>query len=632
MAVKSGGGGGGKGSAIRAGRAFVELGADDSGLRTVLTRAKSLVLSTGKALAIAGGTLLGLGGGVLGTVGKAFQETVQHFDEVKKASDRLGTSAESISALGYAASQSGSDMAELESAAKNLQKNLANGSDGFKEIGLDAEKLKGMKLEDQFAAVADAIASMGEGEQGPAAMELMGKAGARMVPMLKNGAAGIKALVAEAGKVGSIVSGEDAEAAERAGDAIDRAWISVKNTFLAVGASMLPQIERLEMLSAIVVDLVGQVRTFISDNRELVVGIAAAAGVAVALGAAFVGIGTTLAVLSVAAGGFGVAITAIGGIMAAVFNPVTLIVGALAVAVAAMTAAVIADFGDHNAALELASFVWAGLLETFQKTWGGISDALAAGDLKLALKVGLAGLDVIWQGALLGMTIAWNIFKAAFVDTFHDGVTGIELLWNDAGAAIQQVILSVLQTLAENFSEFFTKVLGTAADVAEAVGMDSLAGDLRVIQEVGPGVFAEAKKLTEEQRAADEKAIKAKAELAQADRNAARAADALAQAMGLAAAKAELEAVNAEARIAANTKEFADHMKMMGGPVNFGKQQAAIAGMSSLVSGGFGAGLGSSGQSGSPAQVLGKKQLGEMQEMNEKLGKIEKKVGGFMAD
>jgi hypothetical protein len=206
------------------------------------------------------------------------------------------------------------------------------------------------------------------------------------------------------------------------------------------------------------------------------------------------------------------------------------------------------------------STVWGGITDTFNKTWGGITDALAAGDMKLAFKILVAGLDVLWKGFLLGLRIGWNTFKAVFVDGWHAAVTEIELAWNDLGAGIEDVMLGVLQMVAEKFGEFFTKVLGRAADLADKVGASEFAGSLRAIGGASGADFKMARELNELDRRAKEKEIRAAAAKEQADRDAARAAALLATALDLATAKATLEALTREA---ANKRIERENDKMM---------------------------------------------------------------------
>lgn len=638
MAVGGGSSGSG-GKGIRAGRAYVEAKLDDTGLRAGLEKARRMVMRFGASLAAGGGVLIGIGTAIVGPIIASFREVVDHFDKLNKAADRTGATTEALSKLAYAAEQSDASLEDVTTGLKFMQLNLAAAKQGSQEaqetlakLGLTVADLDGKDAAEQFAIIADAAERIGDIDLRKSALRgLLGKGFEQLMPMLKGGSGALRDLYAEAERTGSVVSGEDAEAATRAGDAMARAWRAVKNTLLAVGAALLPQADRIEQFSLAVVDAARMVKDWIDENRELVLIVLGVGAAIAAAGAAFVGIGTALFVAGIAISGFAGAIGAAGTVLAAVFSPVGLGIAAIAVATTMLVALaaetetfweVVDDVSD------LASTIWGGLADTFRRTWSGISDALAAGDLKLALKVGLAGLDVIWKGFLLGVQVAWNTFKELFVDGWHDAVTQIELVWNDLGAAITDAMLAVLQFVAEQFGEFFTKVLGKAADLADRVGAGGLAGDLRTIGEAGPGVFAEARKDVEHDRQAKEDAIKEEAKKAQADRDAARAAGMLAAALDLAAAKTNLQALEDEARVAANTAIFAKFMDDLSKPINLPRQAAAIAGMYGVTKGQFGgSGLGAGYGVGDVS--IPKKQLDEQRRTNEKLDAIRQELGGI---
>ena len=258
MATK-GGGSGGSSSAIRAGRAYVELTAKDAGLNQSLKRAAVQVAAFAKATAIAiGGISIAIGGGLLAS----FKMVLDRFDAIKKASDRLGTTAEIWSALGYAIEQSGGSVEDLETGLKHLQKNLSAAADDGGEaqkaldhLGVSADDLMNLPLDQQLKRVAEAMSDVkNPADRARYAMEIFGKSGTTLLPLMKDGAKGITDLMEEAGKVGSIVTSEQAANAERAGDAISRAWTAAKNTFMAVGAAILPSVDIIEKYSAKIVD------------------------------------------------------------------------------------------------------------------------------------------------------------------------------------------------------------------------------------------------------------------------------------------------------------------------------------------------------------------------------------------
>jgi hypothetical protein len=470
------GGGGGSGGSIRAGKAHVEFSAKDAGLEGYLDRMGARVTKFGGVVAGVGGTMLALGGAVLGPLAGLFKEVVGHFDNVNDAADRLGTTTESISRLGYAASLAGSSMEEVEAAAGKMQRALADSPETFDRLGLSADELKGMGLEDQFAAISDALSGIEDpAERSAAAMAVFGKSGRNLLPLLKDGSGALRKAFERSDLTGTTVNSQDARDAAKTADALDEAWAAVKGTLRAVGAAFLPLASQIESGTEMFLQIAKSVREFINENREAIQTVAAvAAGVMVA-GAALVGIGGAIAVAGMAISGLMAALAAVGSVLAVVFSPVGLGIAAViaaTVALAALAAELLTTTETGMAMLDAFDSIWGGILDTFNKTYGGIVDAIKAGDLSLAWDVLVAGLDVAWKGFLVGVQAAWTAFKDLFVDGWHDIVTEIKVAAAEAAAAVKEA----------TGSDFLTGVaagLLGGQEGAEAVALGKSPADIR---------------------------------------------------------------------------------------------------------------------------------------------------------
>jgi hypothetical protein len=526
MAVGGGGGGGGsRAEGVKAGRAYVAVGADDTELRTVLGNIRKRVLGVGKALAAGGGVLAGLGAGILAPIAESFREVVKYFDEFSQAANRTGATTEALSALAYAAQQSDASLEDVANGTKFLQKNLSEAAagsqqaaDAFAALGLKADDLKGKSLEEQFALIADGLANIEDpADRTAAAIGVLGRGGLALLPMLGKGSGALRELLKEAEDVGAVIGGKDAENATRIGDSIRKSWTAVKNTFRAVGAALLPQVDVIEQWSTVFVDAIKNVREFINDNRELILAVTGGAAALVVLGTTLVAIGSGLAIATFAVGGFLSALTAAGAALAVVFSPVGLGIAALATA-GVLLVALAADLGLIEDAANVLGPVFTGLADIFKQTWGGIKDALAAGDLKLALKVAVAGLDTVWQGFLLGLTAAWNEFKGVFVDGWHSAMTEVQVLLADVlrffGDSLKNIVDQIPDRIVRNLPK----------ETQALLELGKLGGNVK-----------------------SEADIRADAAKAQAEREAARNADLLAQAMAFAAARIDLAGAVAEA-------------------------------------------------------------------------------------
>lgn len=76
-------------------------------------------------------------------------------------------------------------------------------------------------------------------------MDLFGKSGQKLVPLLSPGAKGIDELRAEGNRLGLTVGTEDAQAAEAFGDALSSLWKSLTQVAFMVGAALAPTLKQI---------------------------------------------------------------------------------------------------------------------------------------------------------------------------------------------------------------------------------------------------------------------------------------------------------------------------------------------------------------------------------------------------
>lgn len=155
------------------------------------------------------------------TTGALIAFTKQAFnaaDALGDAADRTGIAVESLSRLKFAAEQSDVEFSSLTVGLKKFQIVVSNAAEGgnsmsgaLAQIGLDGMALKDLALEDQLGEVANAFQRI----QNPAdrtrvAVELFGRSGADLIPLLRDGAAGVSKLTAEADRLGITMNGTTA--------------------------------------------------------------------------------------------------------------------------------------------------------------------------------------------------------------------------------------------------------------------------------------------------------------------------------------------------------------------------------------------------------------------------------------
>ena len=124
-------------------------------------------------------------------------EFVEHMAELgletKKASEVLGVSTEDVGALSLVAKATGSSLEGLETQFARFARNLAEETKEAKRaldtLGLSFADLRGKPAVEQLGILADAFAKLPPGvERTAAAMEIFGRSGLQMLPMLARGA------------------------------------------------------------------------------------------------------------------------------------------------------------------------------------------------------------------------------------------------------------------------------------------------------------------------------------------------------------------------------------------------------------------------------------------------------------
>src|SRR5690606_7203985 len=139
------------------------------------------------------------------------------------------------------------------------------------KLGLSVSDLAGLSPDQQFAAIADKIAAIKDpAMRTAAAMDVFGKSGADLIPMMAGGAAGIEQLRQRARDLGLTMSTADANAAAAFNDALGELWSTVKAAGNAIGASLAPVLTNLATQLA---EGIGTVSKWISENRGLVVAV-----------------------------------------------------------------------------------------------------------------------------------------------------------------------------------------------------------------------------------------------------------------------------------------------------------------------------------------------------------------------
>lgn len=205
------------------------------------------------------GALGGLGAigaaGGLAVVATRLRSAVDMADSLNKTSQKVGTTVERLSALQYAARLSDVSTESLAGALAKLSRQMdqaAQGAKGpaaaFTAIGVAVKNADGT-LRDSTEVLSDiarVFATLPDGATKTAlAIQLFGRAGAELVPLLNSGADGFKAVTAEARAFGVVLSKDLAQQAEDLKDDFERLAAASDGISISLATGVVPALASL---------------------------------------------------------------------------------------------------------------------------------------------------------------------------------------------------------------------------------------------------------------------------------------------------------------------------------------------------------------------------------------------------
>jgi len=271
-------------------------------------------------------------------------------DNLNDLSQRTGVAVESLSRFGAAAEDSGSSVDEVAKAMGRLARGIVDPasatSEALQKIGVATRDARGsiLPLDQIMLAVSDKFAKLPDGAEKTAlAMELFGKSGANLIPMLDQGSAALSQYAAT-------IDTEMAQAADQFNDSLNNIARSIAGPFNEAVTALLPLITSIaEGLATLIRDLMPVLQPMIEKAvagiiqiveaikqmppglQQIVVGVTAVVGVFVLLAPTIL----TIIQIGQAIGGLVAALTGGGGLLAALAAVFTGPVGWIALLVAA---------------------------------------------------------------------------------------------------------------------------------------------------------------------------------------------------------------------------------------------------------------------------------------------------------
>ena len=191
---------------------------------------------------------LSLVGQKLLELGKAAAE---YGDEIEHASRKTGISTDTLQGLKFAAAQSDVSFTQLQQGLFRLSRAMASVGQGnkqvagaFQTVGLSANALKNMRLEDVLIHVSDAFAKSQDGAAKAAiAMQLFGRAGADLIPFLDQGSQNIDALTKKAHELGLVLSDQAIAKDAAFNESLKSLGAQLKMAAVGFGSDLTPAIQ-----------------------------------------------------------------------------------------------------------------------------------------------------------------------------------------------------------------------------------------------------------------------------------------------------------------------------------------------------------------------------------------------------
>lgn len=274
---------------------------------------RATMKKVGAAATIAGVAIVGLGAASL----KSFATAG---DEVHKMSIRTGFSTKALSEFRLAAELSGTSLKAMETGVRRMQMSLVDAErgvklsvDAFDSLGISVEDIKNLSPEQQFETLTMALAGL----EDPAlrtktAMDLFGRAGTAILPMLADGEEGLEAMKQQAHDLGLVFDEEAAAKAARLNDAMTTMKGSMSGVMMVIAEKLAPVVTKIAIK---IEQVVSRVTAWADENPRLTQLIVM---VTMAIGGLLTIVGPLL-----------IAIGLIGTVIGAVVSPIGLVVVAI---------------------------------------------------------------------------------------------------------------------------------------------------------------------------------------------------------------------------------------------------------------------------------------------------------------
>lgn len=226
------------------------IAADTAQLRKGMDEAVGIMKSSTKTMESAAKTAAGAIAGYFAfdSIRDNIKHTLDQADAISKMSQKIGVSVDSLYAMQAAGQLADVELQSIEKSLLKFNKGLGdaergtgNTSNALKNLDISLKDSSGhLKTSDQYLfEVADKFKAMPDGiAKSTLAMDLFGKTGADMIPLLNGGSEALK-------EYSGVINTETAQSAERFNDSMTKIGLSTDASSTRILTGMLPTIESL---------------------------------------------------------------------------------------------------------------------------------------------------------------------------------------------------------------------------------------------------------------------------------------------------------------------------------------------------------------------------------------------------
>lgn len=220
--------------------------------------------------------MLGASAAVGGSILAVGKSTADYAGDMYDMARGAGIGVEAFQKLAYAGRMSGVETEKLSASLVKFDRMVAEATGGNKTYMQTFEDL-GIKIKDSagnlrqpneiFEDVADIFHNTEDGIGKTAlAVELFGKSGADLIPMLNDGKSGLQAFYAEAERLGLALSNEMIAKGDAFSDQLENIGEQVKGVKLQLGAALIPALSAATEKISKVID---KITKWVQENPEL---------------------------------------------------------------------------------------------------------------------------------------------------------------------------------------------------------------------------------------------------------------------------------------------------------------------------------------------------------------------------